>query len=1762
MIDPSSLFPRTPSDATSQAFGTRGDRLSQDTSLQDVFRQQPPESRTQDRALDDTSRQSANSTPTGQSVNNSQTANGAFSVEDDLGAVFGSFNLKYDPLATGVERIRESDGTTILDLTPEARVFIFGAEVTKDVVSVEVSNSMESGGSCNITLANPRGKYRVTQQDLLKRWREDKDILQIYDYDWLKGGRQQGPSFIEKVTKLVGGEEIANQLREIMQTVNNWSRNATIGATRMIYEVKFNSSITKKVGELIFDFRDPVYVFYKGRFSHYWYFAFAGVIDGYSDSDPYGSGQTITLRCIDVLGLLRRKKFTSQGTLLRAGNKETSLQQYDESRVYNLFSDLTGRLDRVIKILFYLQRDVDKIRNTHFYYTPACVLSSQTQTSVSGSNSPSTAQSTGIPPYNTATSGAGSENESAYLANFRENHAFDDGAGILTKQYRVFPLTRPSTMLEEVPGGSLVIDELEFKHRDDKVYPEDVEWIRRNNKVQIEKALKYIKGHPDIKNWKIEGYVTWFHPSQEFQIDLSQKRANNVRKVLEKELGNPAVTFYAVGMGKGSFSIPQGATSPNPDKAVKMPITLNVYEFDSKGTKTIKPFSISEYYPKKYTEYDQEYTPATNSYWPVSNYTGGWLWGKGLTAKGKKEKKAQIQIFEGKKVFDYVVAARNATGMKGIMRGSSVEDAANRVVIIKPLEEKKTSTKGVAQDFNTWYRTTKPFLCDPNQFTFSPLLDYYFQYNEISPDLYEERVLKVYYDTSVRYWTRDFYIDSTRRNDTKYTGWGARTGFGVCGIHPAMSYDFISNFAILPDVYSAMQADSHLLDNIVMTPAEKIREMIFGCPTEIAPIDSPDQAGTHHSLFRPRIFFVYPKIFQGRTDALPWTISGIQTHIESATTTFDALEKITRDEEYNVYASPMGDVFIEPLMYDFHPTKFIKKIEPRDIIADRTLQFEGGEDIYFRINVTTPAGLEFVGYRKDKAYKFNTQADHPFFITLKDQIRVTETLKSEMLKTSIFVQGSITNNAGLEQKVLEELMESLIPYAFVDNEALYENKSLNVLAGLYIADGLPNTLRGGRITDNQRRRLEEKRNHLQGRYRFQVIRRFVLDCKDSTIKRLLLDAATAASSLAQQNTSELSTSQIDNLVRNILKGDYENSTTYANNTNYVIDNEYTAFDLKTWITLKEIAPTIWNILRDLYLLELHAREAGSRGSAGITPQVEGTTFAAMEFLNARTFQRLLDTSCEKIVEGLDQYQGSDYEAYLNSQNTNSTTERMTPLKITLLKELSALYEIVLLSGTTSAEDSLLDLTEEIINIKKMLDSGTVKIATRGDLKALEKAQMYNPREDLQQRVGYNPGPVIKNYFIQNGEQALSYAKSIFNRYLAKAYVYAIDMIGRPEVWLNRTYYLESRQSIGLLTSYNTNFSIDSPFTTSCELSYIRRNSITYAYTLEELDDVASVHPAGSTESRSNSWFHKQAEEYYKGIYSQQKELSRVQTARSILQNNAMYGGWVGIGAGIAGEIGLDVAETLINSRYPKGGIYIAHDFIGHLDYNQRGPSAGQILPNRLLSDYNLDPRISGRLGSDILTNTEILAISDALTALHEGFQRLKAHEVELYRLLKRQGDLNREISELENDERSLHGSDGTVAPHNLQRYRIITNLLQDRRALKSSNASIIQMKRQSHTLLAATIYGYDDITYDITGVASENDAIKGRKVPGHPSIYNDSPSSRSLMRNVIDALPTRIRDKWTVIDDLQYSVLPENARQITFSDVGGAPNYLKSRRTS
>jgi hypothetical protein len=213
-----------------------------------------------------------------------------------------------------------------------------------------------------------------------------------------------------------------------------------------------------------------------------------------------------------------------------------------------------------------------------------------------------------------------------------------------------------------------------------------------------------------------------------------------------------------------------------------------------------------------------------------------------------------------------------------------------------------------------------------------------------------------------------------------------------------------------------------------------------------------------------------------------------------------------------------------------------------------------------------------------------------------------------------------------------------------------------------------------------------------------------------------------------------------------------------------------------------------------------------------------------------------------------------------------------------------------------------------------------KVRTIADLKRLESQGFYDPKRDIMRLYGYNPAPVKTFLYVSNGAAGRQYAMTYLNKFLGAAFSIQADIIGRPEILLNRPHYFKKKDCIGLLTQYSMQYTYGSSFSTHIVLNYIRKNSSTYEYSLHNIDTL----PINSDKKNQNSLFSQRAARYY-------KYLRNIKIAQNVAGTVNQTFGNVASPSAVNSVIG-KVASKLVSNEM---GLHTFNDDIGHLDFDKR-----------------------------------------------------------------------------------------------------------------------------------------------------------------------------------------------------------------------------------
>lgn len=255
----------------------------------------------------------------------------------------------------GFEDILAS-GTVYRTAFPAYRVFIYGVEITDDVLSVSVNNSGGSvertAGSCTVVLNNKDDRYIITHEDMVSI-ADSKSSYRAYQDGTLKKSELDSINEFQHLNEDLF-DAIGSMQQTSGQTVSIESNDTTLQKQLMNYKEKENNalaiayetetpwmSVKKDVvldklgytskfsainedsdlvkyplgighdyqyqeGDCIFHSNDPIRVAFRDPYdSRIWYWMFAGFIDSSTEDSDVNKNSTVTITCTDVSKMAR-----------------------------------------------------------------------------------------------------------------------------------------------------------------------------------------------------------------------------------------------------------------------------------------------------------------------------------------------------------------------------------------------------------------------------------------------------------------------------------------------------------------------------------------------------------------------------------------------------------------------------------------------------------------------------------------------------------------------------------------------------------------------------------------------------------------------------------------------------------------------------------------------------------------------------------------------------------------------------------------------------------------------------------------------------------------------------------------------------------------------------------------------------------------------------------------------------------------------------------------------------------------------------------------------------------------------------------------------------------------------------------------------------------------------------------------------------------------------------------------------------------------
>ncbi|HRZ18865.1 MAG TPA: hypothetical protein P5136_02300 [Methanofastidiosum sp.] len=845
----------------------------------------------------------------------------------------------------------------------------------------------------------------------------------------------------------------------------------------------------------------------------------------------------------------------------------------------------------------------------------------------------------------------------------------------------------------------------------------------------------------------------------------------------------------------------------------------------------------------------------------------------------------------------------------------------------------------------------------PNDKPFSAAAAIYLQWNEINiPEKkFDGTTISKMFDLSVRLWEVQHDIVSKGTllgGDYIGTGWKNNKYIGISGIHPAMKYNFIDNFNMLERIWSLhYKHDTAFtvirpLDNLKMSLYDKIYETVIGSPTEFVPsgkkMNDDIPAGTNINYFRPRLFVLLPYKYSGlRKMSGDFEDLG-KLEQDQVSTIWEYLKTTLKSVEYNFYCSPCGDIFVEPELYDMHPLEFCGQIEPRSIVEKEdsgyisnwasSMDFSQEKKEDARYKPETEKQKVKVEY---PAYFFNPKANHPYFIMEKDRIRITHEFSADKIVSAVFVQGGFTNNGGVLEGAFKDMKDfSRLVANLAKGGGLQLTDSMNFAEGIYVADGFEQIMQTTamkeefiRSTEIYVKRLEE--------YKKKVFINLITESYDIDVKTMITNFLNSIQKIQPPGGSwwkgiassvnkdlEWRPEVAEDIKKMLsLEPEDKRGPTYTDDLIYKVTNKYCT-NIKQSAKIEESVPidSVLNELilnkkiRDFLVITLDPRSARKK---------EDETWNDI-LQNLRRKSATPSEPSESKISDEEKYQllQKFTDSGLFDLDGSGSPSDIIGGKRGIVNDFMTLYEPKAIIDYSDIKD----LYSKIVEYRKsQYFPRQLRAVTINDLKKLEKQGKYDPRKDLCRLYGFKRIDPVSNQFVKNGEEATTYAKSIFNRLLGEAYSVNVTFIGRPEMWLNRPYFVERKDCIGMSRNYSINYRYNGDFESTVLLTYIRKNALTYAYSLGNLD--VPRQPYG------NDYFYSQGRLYLQLQETLNKTNKLIgQTTGSLISS--------GIG-GTAGAITGEITGGLVTDALDVvklGGLYVMHDVLGHMDYDSRGNS--------------------------------------------------------------------------------------------------------------------------------------------------------------------------------------------------------------------------------
>jgi len=254
---------------------------------------------------------------------------------------------------------------------PCYRVFIYGKEVTADVLEVRINQSGGSlermPGSCSFTLVNPWDKYVITHDDMRAIGKargyitEEASMPTQEELDAVSATDSPGYSSPAYSAEVMWSSVYVpvSLKRDVLESKMGWkvevSKNQDSAVVKYDREVIFDYPMQE--GDCIFHPNDPVRIVFRDPYDpRIWYWMFSGFMDSFTENKGANKDSLVTITCTDVSKMLRYANINIDTGILDP-EVATEVQKAANSSVtgLNLFQEFFANLNifEILEILFF-----------------------------------------------------------------------------------------------------------------------------------------------------------------------------------------------------------------------------------------------------------------------------------------------------------------------------------------------------------------------------------------------------------------------------------------------------------------------------------------------------------------------------------------------------------------------------------------------------------------------------------------------------------------------------------------------------------------------------------------------------------------------------------------------------------------------------------------------------------------------------------------------------------------------------------------------------------------------------------------------------------------------------------------------------------------------------------------------------------------------------------------------------------------------------------------------------------------------------------------------------------------------------------------------------------------------------------------------------------------------------------------------------------------------------------------------------------------